>query len=199
MSTDIKILVTEDVLDDIFVNICPLTATDSYFKIDTKNSDDMNKILNSVTGGIPTENIKEIYDYQNSDSVSNSYGVLMIFGLSLILLYLIYFFIEKSGSIKNSKEYGIYRAIGVNRSNLIYKETVISFANNIISYLVFGLIVSILIVSRYVVMNHQFGGFILLNLGMFTASSLLMIGISLIPYLFVLYKTPAQILAGYDI
>ena len=123
----------------------------------------------------------------------------MIFGLSLILLYLIYFFIEKSGSIKNSKEYGIYRAIGVNKSNLIYKETVISFANNIISYLVFGLIVSILIISRYVVMNHQFGGFILLNLGMFTASSLLMIGISLIPYLFVLYKTPAQILAGYDI
>jgi len=199
MSTDIKILVTEDVLDDIFVNICPLTATDSYFKIDTKNSEDMNKLLNSVSGGIPTENIKEIYDYQNSNSISNSYGVLMIFGLSLILLYLIYFFIEKSGSIKNSKEYGIYRAIGVNRSNLIYKETVISFINNIISYLVFGLIVSILIVSRYAVMNHQFGGFVLLNLGMFTASSLLMIGISLIPYLFVLYKTPAQILAGYDI
>ena len=199
MSTDIKILVTEDVLDDIFVNICPLTATDSYFKIDTKNSEDMNKILSSVNGGIPTENIKEIYDYQNSDTVSNSYGVLMIFGLSLILLYLIYFFIEKSGSIKNSKEYGIYRAIGVNRSNLIYKETVISFTNNIISYLVFGLIVSILIISRYVVMNHQFGGFVLLNLGMFSISSLLMIGISLIPYLFVLYKTPAQILAGYDI
>ena len=199
MSTDIKIYVTEEVLNNIFTYICPSSATDSYFKISTNNSEDMTILLNSISGGIPTSNIQEIYDYQNNDSVSNYYGIMMIFCLSLVLLYLIYFFIEKSGSIKNSKEYGIYRAIGVNKSNLIYKETLIAFTNNIISFLIFAIIVSALIVSRYVVMNTSFMGFIMINLGMFTVSSLVMIGISLLPYLFVLFKTPAQILAGYDI
>lgn len=57
----------------------------------------------------------------------------MLIGIGLILC--IYYFIEMSESIKNSKEYGIYRAIGVNKSNLLFKEVIRVFIKNISIYL----------------------------------------------------------------
>ena len=53
--------------------------------------------------------------------------------------------------------------------------------------------------ARYLIMNINPTEFILISLGMFGISTVAMILISLIPYLFVLYKTPAEILARYDI
>lgn len=110
-----------------------------------------------------------------------------------------WFFIEKSGSIRNSKEYGIYRAIGVNRSNLLFKEMLTALVSNMIGYVVFYLIVFALMCVRYAVMNTAFGMFVGIALGVMAAGGLLMLAISLIPYLFVLWQTPAQILARYDI
>lgn len=114
-------------------------------------------------------------------------------------MYLIYFFIEKSGSVKNSKEYGIYRAIGVNRSNLLFKETSTAIFGNLGVYLVGVIIMTVLMCVRYYIMNIAFGAFIGLVAIFFGISSLLMIGISLIPYLFVLTQSPSQILSRYDI
>ena len=111
----------------------------------------------------------------------------------------IWFFIEKSGSIKNSKEYGIYRAIGVNRSNLLFKEFISSLVGNVLWYLVYMAIVTTLLAVRYYITNIAFGSFIALTLAGFAASGLIIIGISLIPYLFVLFRSPSEILASYDI
>lgn len=114
-------------------------------------------------------------------------------------MYLIYYFIEKSGSVKSSKEYGIYRAIGVNRSNLLFKETATACVANLITYLVCFLITLILMCVRYSIMNVAVGSFVALSFGVFVVSALIMIGVALIPYLFVLWQTPAKILAKYDI
>ena len=94
-------------------------------------------------------------------------------------MYLIYFFIEKSGSVKNSKEYGIYRAIGVNKGNLLFKETMAAVFGNLITYLVGFIIVTALLCARYAVMNVAFGAFIGLTAASFVISALLMVGISL--------------------
>ena len=52
---------------------------------------------------------------------------------------------------------------------------------------------------RYAVMNTAFGLFVGIALGVMAAGGLFMLAISLIPYLFVLWQTPAQILSRYDI
>ena len=48
-------------------------------------------------------------------------------------------------------------------------------------------------------MNEAVGVFIGFAAAFFAASALVLLGIALIPYLFVLWQTPARILAKYDI
>jgi len=48
-------------------------------------------------------------------------------------------------------------------------------------------------------MSVAFGAFIGLAAAAFAASALIMVGISLIPYLFVLTQSPSEILSRYDI
>ena len=85
------------------------------------------------------------------------------------------------------------------RSNLLFKEMLTALTSNMIGYIVFYLIVFALMCVRYAVMNTAFGLFVGIALGVMAAGGLLMLAISLIPYLFVLWQTPAQILARYDI
>ena len=61
------------------------------------------------------------------------------------------------------------------------------------------IIVTALLCARYAVMNVAFGAFIGLTAASFVISALLMVGISLIPYLFVLTQSPSEILSRYDI
>ena len=202
ISTDVKIYISESALENIFMYISPnfdVLGSTNYFKIQANSEEALSEVINQPVGRLPVVNIESIYEQKNADIISEASKGLGIFVVMAILLYCIYYFVEKSGSVKNSKEYGIYRAIGVNRSNLLFKETIISLFTNILSYLLFSVIISIIICARYSVINVAFGGFILLSLGIFALSSVIMIGISLIPYLFVIYKTPAQILASYDI
>ena len=74
-----------------------------------------------------------------------------------------------------------------------------ALTSNMIGYIVFYLIVFALMCVRYAVMNTAFGMFVGIALGVMAAGGLFMLAISLIPYLFVLWQTPAQILARYDI
>ena len=143
--------------------------------------------------------IQSLYDKENDEIIQAAVSNLRIFLVVAVLMYLIYFFIEKSGSVRNSKEYGIYRAIGVNRSNLLFKETVSACVNNLIGYLAAFIVVVVLMSVRYFTGNIAFGVFVGIAAATFAASALLMVGVSLIPYLFVLWQTPAQILARYDI
>ena len=206
METDIRIYVNNNVLKNIFVYISPnldvLSSTGSqyYFEITAENGEQLTSLRRELRdNGVTAVNIGAYYEKQIADEKTDATSGLYLYILVIALLLIIYFFIEKSASIKNSKEYGVYRAIGVNRSNLLFKECITAIANNIISYLVFTVIAVTLVAVWYAIMNISFGGFIALAAACFAVSAILMIGISLIPYLFVLTESPSEILARYDI
>lgn len=205
MTTDVRIYVTEDALNNIFAYISPnFDALDSdsgyYFEINTSGGEQLASLNQRLSDrGVASVDIQALYERENSEVLQQAVSNLMIFLVVAVLMYLIYFFIEKSGSVRNSKEYGIYRAIGVNRSNLLFKETVSTCVNNMIAYLVAFVLVVVLMSVRYFTGNIAFGTFIGIAAAVFAVSALLMVGISLIPYLFVLYKMPSQILSSYDI
>ena len=71
--------------------------------------------------------------------------------------------------------------------------------NNLIMYFVAYFVVIALMGVRYAVMNVAFAGFVGISIGFFVVSALILLGVALIPYLFVLTETPAQILSKYDI
>lgn len=209
MTTDLRIYVNERALNNIFVYLSPnvdaleksvsSTGAESqyYFEITTTGGSQLEE-LKTALRGISSVDIGALYEKENSEAVGEATQGLTLFVVVIVLLLLIYYFIEKSGSIKNSKEYGIYRAIGVNKSNLLFKEAFTAFMCNIVSYFVYFLITTLLIAGRYMVLNAAFGGFIGLAAAMFIGSAVLMTGISILPYLFVLTQTPAKILTKYD-
>ena len=205
MTTDIRIYVTEETLNNIFAYISPnldALGSDSgyYFEINTTGGEQLAKLNQRLSDrGVAAVDIQSLYDKENDEIIQAEVSNLMIFLVVAVLMYLIYFFIEKSGSVRNSKEYGIYRAIGVNRSNLLFKETVSACVNNLIGYLLTFIVAVALMSVRYFTGNIAFGAFIGIAAGVFAASALIMVGISLIPYLFVLFRTPSQILSRYDI
>lgn len=205
MTTDIRIYVTKAALDNIFVYISPnLDALGSgsqyFFEISTSGGEQLASLNQRLSDrSVVAADVSALQRAQNKEELGAAVQSLMIFVLVAVLMYLIYFFIEKSGSVKNSKEYGVYRAIGVNRSNLLFKETMNAVFGNLGVYLITYLVVIAVMCARYAVMNVAFAGFIGIAAASFVISSLLMIGISLIPYLFVLTQSPSEILSRYDI
>ena len=212
MNTDIRIYVNANTLANIFVALQPdidaLEGTTSsagiasqfYFEIKTEGGEQLANLLSKLSGlGIRSIDINALYERENAEILGEATANLTIFFVVIVLLLIVWFFIEKSGGIQNSKEYGIYRAIGVNRSNLLFKEMLTALVSNMIGYVVFYLIVFALMCVRYAVMNMAFGLFVGIALGVMAAGGLFMLAISLIPYLFVVWKTPSQILSRYDI
>ena len=207
MNTDIRIHIKQNVIDNIFVYFSPdldlLRANNEgeyYFEISASDPEQLAlltaRLNDRMVRGV---NIDSIYEQRNEEVRNDAVGSLYIIVVAFALLILIYFFMEKAGSIRNSKEYGIYRAIGVNRSNLLFKEMLTACMNNLIMYFVAYFVVIALMGVRYAVMNVAFAGFIGISIGFFVVSALILLGVALIPYLFVLTETPAQILSKYDI
>ena len=205
MTTDIRIYVTESALDNIFVYISPnLDALGSgsnyYFDISTGGGNQLSSLEQRLTDrGVVKADLSALQQAENKEELDTALKSLYVFIAVAVLMYLIYFFIEKSGSVKNSKEYGVYRAIGVNKGNLLFKETMAAVFGNLVTYLIGFVIVTALFCARYAVMNVAFGAFVGLAAAAFAASALIMVGISLIPYLFVLTQSPSEILSRYDI
>lgn len=206
MDTDIRVYVNKNVLHNIFVYISPnldaLSSTGSqyYFEITTENPEQLASLKSDLRDlGVTAVNVGAAYEQENEGEKQDAASGLYLYLLVIVLLLIIYFFIEKSASIKNSKEYGIYRAIGVNKSNLLFKECVTAVVHNILSFFVFSVITVALVAVRYAIMNVAFAGFIGLAAAGFATGAVLMTCISLIPYLFVLTESPSEILARYDI
>ena len=205
MDTDIRVYVNKNVLHNIFVYISPnldALGSDSnyYFGITTSGGEQLSSLEQRlIDRGVVKADLSALQQAKNKEELDTALKSLYVFIAVAVLMYLIYFFIEKSGSVKNSKEYGIYRAIGVNKGNLLFKETMAAVFGNLVIYLIGFIIVTALLCARYAVMNVAFGAFIGLAAAAFVISSLLMIGISLIPYLFVLTQSPSEILSRYDI
>lgn len=206
MDTDIRVYVNKNVLHNIFVYISPnldaLSSTGSqyYFEITTESPEQLASLKSDLRDlGVTAVNVGAAYEQENEEEKQDAASGLYLYLLVIVLLLIIYFFIEKSASIKNSKEYGIYRAIGVNRGNLLFKECVTAVVHNILSFFVFSVITVALVAVRYAIMNVAFAGFIGLAAAGFATGAVLMTCISLIPYLFVLTESPSEILARYDI
>lgn len=206
MDTDIRVYVNKNVLHNIFVYISPnldaLSSTGSqyYFEITTESSEQLTSLKSDLRDlGVTAVNVGAAYEQENEEEKQDAASGLYLYLLVIVLLLIIYFFIEKSASIKNSKEYGIYRAIGVNRSNLLFKECTQAVVHNILSFFVFSVVTVALVAVRYAIMNVAFAGFIGLAAAGFATGAVLMTCISLIPYLFVLTESPSEILARYDI
>ena len=206
MDTDIRVYVNKNVLHNIFVYISPnldaLSSTGSqyYFEITTESAEQLASLKSDLRDlGVTAVNVGAAYEQENEEEKQDAASGLYLYLLVIVLLLIIYFFIEKSASIKNSKEYGIYRAIGVNKGNLLFKECVTAVVHNILSFFVFSVITVALVAVRYAIMNVAFAGFIGLAAASFVTGAMLMTCISLIPYLFVLTESPSEILARYDI
>ena len=206
MDTDIRVYVNKNVLHNIFVYISPnldaLSSTGSqyYFEITTGSAEQLASLKSDLRDlGVTAVNVGAAYEQENEEEKQDAASGLYLYLLVIVLLLIIYFFIEKSASIKNSKEYGIYRAIGVNKGNLLFKECVTAVVHNVFSFFVFSAITVALVAVRYAIMNVAFAGFIGLAAASFAVGAAAMTCISLIPYLFVLFKSPSEILARYDI
>lgn len=206
MDTDIRVYVNKNVLHNIFVYISPnldaLSSTGSqyYFEITTENPEQFASLKSDLRDlGVTAVNVGAAYEQENEEEKQDAASGLYLYLLVIVLLLIIYFFIEKSASIKNSKEYGIYRAIGVNKGNLLFKECTQAVVHNILSFFVFSVVTVALVAVRYAIMNVAFAGFIGLAAAGFATGAVLMTCISLIPYLFVLTESPSEILARYDI
>lgn len=207
---DIIILVTENVMKNIFVYLSPNfdaleggeTSSDARYYFEIKTPDLQTKA--AVTDYLEQKSIRsidilQIYEGEEKSLRKETVSGLTVYYVLIVLLLLIYYFIEKSGSIRNVKEYGVYRAIGVNRSNLLYREAMSAVFDNLAMYVLATLLTVAMICVRYFVMNVEFGLFIALAAAMATLCGGMMIVISLIPYFFVIRQTPAKILAKYDI
>lgn len=206
MDTDIRVYVSKNVLHNIFVYISPnldaLSSTGSqyYFEITTESPEQLASLKSDLRDlGVTAVNVGAAYEQENEEEKQDAASGLYLYLLVIVLLLIIYFFIEKSASIKNSKEYGIYRAIGVNKGNLLFKECVTAVVHNILSFFVFSVVTVALVAVRYAIMNVAFAGFIGLAAASVATGAVLMTCISLIPYLFVLTQSPSEILARYDI
>lgn len=206
MDTDIRVYVNKNVLRNIFVYISPnldaLSSTGSqyYFEITTESPEQLASLKSDLRDlGVTAVNVGAAYKQKNEEEKQGAASGLYLYLLVIGLLLIIYFFIEKSASIKNSKEYGIYRAIGVNKGNLLFKECVTAVVHNVLSFFVFSVITVALVAVRYAIMNVAFAGFIGLAAASFAVGAVAMTCISLIPYLFVLTESPSEILARYDI
>ena len=206
MVSVIRVYVNKNVLHNIFVYISPnldaLSSTGSqyYFEITTESPEQLASLKSDLRDlGVTAVNVGAAYEQENEEEKQDAASGLYLYLLVIVLLLIIYFFIEKSASIKNSKEYGIYRAIGVNKGNLLFKECTQAVVHNILSFFAFSVVTVALVAVRYAIMNVAFAGFIGLAAASFAVGAVLMTCISLIPYLFVLTQSPSEILARYDI
>ncbi len=207
ISTDLVIYVTKEAMKNLFIYLTPNletlgndTSTTYYFEITTSKEEQLQNLKERFKKrGVNTIDISSLYRKEDEETLKKNLQIVYFFLLGALLLYLIYYFMEMSDSTKNSKEYGIYRAIGVNKSNLLFKEMMRSLSKNVTVMALMMFLSTTLCSIYFIICNSSILLFLLFSLGLFVAGSLLMILVSLIPYLFVVYKMPSEIIARYDL
>ena len=206
MKNDVNILVNKEVISNIFVYLKPninaiennnLKYNDFFFEIISKDKSKLTKYLND--NYISSIDVLGLYNQRLTESKSKAFGEIQFLLLGVLLLSFIYYFFTKADSIKNNKEYGIYRAIGVKKSNLLFKELVAQSLTNLTTFTITYLIAASFISSYYLISNISILMLFLYLVGIYFISMLVLMFISIIPYLFVIYLMPSDILAKYDI
>lgn len=210
MDVDMRIYVTQQVLDNIFVYLAPNPDNvetsaanrneEFYFAVATDGGTQKTELSSLLRDrGITPTDLSAIQAAETQELKSEAAAPLLIYAIVIILLLLIYYFMEKSESIQNSRDYGVFRAIGVNRGNLLFREWLTSVIRNIFPYFISFVICTIVIGAMLALSGVAYGIFVAIAAALFVTGAAMMTLISIIPYLFVLWQTPAQILSRYDI
>lgn len=163
------------------------------------------ELINSLSTKYPGAKImdkEEFIDDQKEELNQKNQAYYMMFVLILLLFAIIIFFIMRSNMFNKIHEIGISRAIGVNKSNIVFKFFVesLSLVTTIvfIVHLIFSAIFWKLQTSVATIMTSFY-----LPIWLYLISiGLLFITISLaaiLPVLIALRNTPAQLLSKYDI
>ncbi len=175
---------------------------DVYFAL---HAEDLNGLLAATQGmgdvqsKITPEDLLDYYKQDFEEEIMISVIFLAIFGA---LMAFCLYFIMRSGMMSAIREIGIYRAIGAGRRNLVFRyfvETLVVFALTILigfacsSAALWWLLSKTQMLSTVIFYPVWMGGIVLAVL--FAIS----VVCGLLPILTLLRKTPAQILAKYDI
>ena len=119
----------------------------------------------------------------------------------VILSIIIVFFSMKSLSIKNVRDIGVYRAIGINKGSIVFVYALEVFIISLKTTLIGGILLYAItnIISGIPIVNANiaipFEIFFLSTVGMIVLNVL----VGIFPVLLILRKTPSQILTKYDI
>ena len=181
----------------IMINL--ITESDSL----TIYSSDKEKTINQFN--IKNKNVMDIYENDKSKYVgAKSQSMLASLVVAIVILAISLFeimFMTRSSFLSRIKEVGIYRAIGVKKSD-IYKMFVgeafaISTLTSLPAVLIMSYCLKIISSISYIGMDYKMNIFITILCLIITYG--FNIFVSLLPVIGTLVKTPAQILSRYDL
>ena len=181
----------------IMINL--ITESDSL----TIYSSDKEKTINQFN--IKNKNVMDIYENDKSKYVgAKSQSMLASLVVAIVILSISLFeimFMTRSSFLSRIKEVGIYRAIGVKKSD-IYKMFVgeafaISTLTSLPAVLIMSYCLKIISSISYIGMDYKMNIFITILCLIITYG--FNIFVSLLPVIGTLVKTPAQILSRYDL
>ncbi len=144
----------------------------------------------------------DIYDSLIAEEMVAVISGLVTMGVILILLSVCMYFIMRSSLMNRIKEVGIWRAIGVSRKNLVFRffveATLLTTLTVFIGYLAAGLFIYLSMgMASTVASLFYYPAWLALTVLIVLYGICILCGIA--PILSLLRKTPAQILAKYDI
>ena len=173
-----------------------------YILVHTSDPDDTGKFLSSIYSSgeeiiTPKNFEKNIMKESLGSIIANAVSLAVMVGIMCLCIY----FIMRSSFMSRVKEIGIYRAIGVSKRNLRFKylieallvTTLTVFIGYMIAFLFVSLMISTLNITSMLYFPAWLGAVILIVIYGFCTL------FGLLPVSVLLRKTPAGILAKYDI
>lgn len=176
----------------------------NYFVIYESNAAKRDEIISSLmkNDNIKVARYEETIEYITNDIKNEILFKVIILLIIMVVLFISIFFIMRTALFSRIKEVGIARAIGVRKSNLIYKFYVESLSIVALIIAVMHIITSI-VIWFFMSLNIEVYSMFYLPAWLFILSLLIEIIVisfaAILPVLTLLRKTPSEILAKYDI
>ncbi len=170
------------------------------YMIHSDNPEKLASLLEETFGDENVTSPNEWFKYHSTVSNANIWGSIRTTLFCLGALALCMYFIMRSTLMKDIKDVGICRAIGVSRKNIIYKyfvESITVFLKSIVIGFIIGSLIAVLMMalSGTMLLNYTFGVAIITFILLFVVTTIC----GIIPVSLLLRKTPAQIISKYDI
>ncbi len=170
--------------------------TDSWIRSNFSNIEVPHEFMEAVI--TPSD----VFDDNMESMKSSILSGLITMAVALVLLSVCMYFIMRSALMNRIKEVGIYRAIGVSKKNLTYKFFIESLVLSSLTVFI-GYALSSLFIFVCHSLSAVSSSVFYYPLWLALADLVILLGLcvvcGIIPILLLLRKTPAQILAQYDI